>query len=122
MANGLGNLVARIAKLCERVILKSSPTPKLSEDYKKDLEGFKFNEVLEIVWNEIRILDQQINNSEPWKITDEKKLTEVLQLAVDGILCITNELKPFLPETAEKIEEQFKGPKITSQKSLFPRI
>jgi len=31
-------------------------------------------------------------------------------------------LRPFLPETAKKIEEQFKGPKITSQKPLFPRI
>jgi len=31
-------------------------------------------------------------------------------------------LKPFLPETAEKIEEQFGREKITSQKPLFPRI
>lgn len=122
LANGLGNLVARVAKLCERVNLKPSPTPALSENYKKNIESFKFNEVLENVWNEIRILDQQINNSEPWKITDQEKLTQVLQSAVDGILCITNELKPFLPETAEKIENQFQGPKILSQKPLFPRI
>lgn len=122
LANGLGNLVARVAKLCERVTLKPSPTPALSENYKKDIESFKFNEVLENVWNEIRILDQQINSAEPWKIKDEKKLTQVLQLAVDGILRITNELKPFLPETAEKIENQFKGPRIKSEKPLFPRI
>ena len=122
LANGLGNLVARVAKLCEKVTLKPSLTPTFSEDYKKVIEGFKFNEVLEIVWNEIRIIDQQINTEEPWKITDQKKLTRTLQFTVDGILRIANDLKPFLPETAEKIEKQFKGPKIKSQKPLFPRI
>lgn len=35
---------------------------------------------------------------------------------------IASDLKPFLPETAEKIEEQFKGPKIVSKEPLFPRI
>ncbi len=122
LANGLGNLVARVAKLCERVTLKSSPTPTLSENYKKTIESFKFNEVLEIVWNEIRTLDQQINNAEPWKITDQEKLTQILQSAVNGIVSIANELKPFLPETGNKIENQFKGPKIKAGKSLFPRI
>lgn len=122
LANGLGNLVARVAKLCERVTLKSSPIPVLSEDYKKGIESFRFNEVLENIWNEIKILDQQINTREPWKITDEKKLTEILQTSVDGILNIANQLKPFLPKTAEKIEEQFKGPNIKSGKPLFPRI
>lgn len=121
LANGLGNLVARVAKLCERVTLKPSPNPTLSEDYKKGFENFKFNEVLENVWNEIRILDQQINTAEPWKITDQEKLTQILQSSVDGILRIANDLKPFLPETSEKIENQFKDPKISSQKPLFPR-
>src|SRR3989344_4600932 len=122
LANGLGNLIARVAKLCERVTLKSSPTPTLSQDYKQGIENFKFNEVLEIVWSRIKVLDQQINSSEPWKVTDQKKLTQILQSAVDGIISVANELKPFLPNTSQKIEEQFKGPKIKSTKSLFPRI
>ncbi len=122
LANGLGNLVARVAKLCERVTLEKSPTPKFSEDYIGDIENFKFNEVLENVWNGIRILDQQISTAEPWKITDSEKLTQVLQLAVNRIVVVANELKPFLPETAEKIEAQFKGQKIKSEKPLFPRI
>ena len=122
LANGLGNLIARVAKLCERVTLKSSPTPTLSQDYKQGIENFKFNEVLEIVWSRIKVLDQQINSSEPWKVTDQKKLTQILQSSVNGIVSVANELKPFLPNTSEKIEEQFKGPKIISEKPLFPRI
>jgi hypothetical protein len=31
-------------------------------------------------------------------------------------------LKPFLPETSEKIEKQFAGPSIKSEGPLFPRI
>ena len=116
------NLIARVAKLCERVTLKSSPTPTLSQDYKQGIENFKFNEVLEIVWSKIKVLDQQINSSEPWKVTDQKKLTQILQSSVNGIVSVANELKPFLPNTSEKIEEQFKGPKIISEKPLFPRI
>ncbi|MBI2028087.1 MAG: methionine--tRNA ligase [Candidatus Levybacteria bacterium] len=122
LANGLGNLVARVAKLCERVILKLSPTPKFSEDYKKAIEGFKFNEILENIWNEIRKLDQQINKKEPWKIKEKEKLKQFLQSIVNNIINIAFELKPFLPETSKKIEEQFKESKIVSQKPLFPRI
>lgn len=122
LANGLGNLVARVAKLCEKVTLKINPITELNEQYKKAIEAFKFNEVLENIWNEIRILDRQINNQEPWKITNSQKLTDVLQFAVDGIRKISSELQPFLPETAEKIIEQFKGPTITSKEALFPRL
>jgi len=122
LANGLGNLVARVAKLCEKVVLKPSPIPAFSENYKKEIENFKFNEVLEIIWNEIKALDQQINIAEPWKITNQGKLTQVLQSAVDKIVSFAYELKPFIPETAEKIEKQFCGLKITSGKALFPRI
>jgi len=51
-----------------------------------------------------------------------KKLTEVLQSAVNGILQVANDIKPFLPQTAEKIENQFNKQNVTSQSSLFPRI
>jgi methionyl-tRNA synthetase len=122
LANGLGNLVARVAKLCEKVDLHLQFEPKISEEYKNNLKNFKFNEVLEDIWIEIKKLDQQINTKEPWKITDKEKLKQVLSDSVKEILSIANELTSFLPETAEKIERQFKGPKITSQKPLFPRI
>ena len=122
LANGLGNLAARVAKLCEKVTIDESPSPSLSKGYKDDIDNFRFNEVLENIWSKIRILDQQINANRPWKITDEEKLKQLLQSYVDKIIFIAFELKPFLPETAEKIENQFKGPKITSQKPLFPRI
>ena len=122
LANGLGNLVARVAKLCERITLGTTPQPQLSTDYQQLIEQYKFNEVLELVWKQITALDQYINNQAPWKITDTAKLTEVLQKAVREIVEIVYHLQPFLPNTAEKILKQFSQEKITATSLLFPRI
>lgn len=128
LANGLGNLVSRVAKLCESSGLNFDPTDhRLHLRVNKYLQEFKFNEALNWIWKSdikwgIKWLDQLINERKPWKITDKKGLEVSLNLFVINIRSIAYNLKPFLPETAEKIEAQFKGPKITSQKPLFPRI
>ena len=123
LANGLGNLIARVAKLCERSSFefKDSKT-ELSEEYKKDLNSFKFDSVIKSIWEEIRSLDRYLDKKAPWKIKEEKELKTVLQEAIDNIRQIAYELQPFLPETSSKIKEQFKEPKIKSEKSLFPRL
>ncbi|KKR71569.1 MAG: hypothetical protein UU16_C0059G0005 [Candidatus Woesebacteria bacterium GW2011_GWA2_40_7] len=66
-------------------------------------------------------LDQIIEKDQPWKLSDEK-LGKVLEGYVEKINKIAIALRPFLPETAEKILEQFNGPKIKSGAPLFPRI
>ena len=131
LANGLGNLIARGAKLCETSGY-SQPTSENKtsshlidiEEYSKNLEEFKFNDALSFVWKKITSLDKFINDEKPWKLlkTNSQKLKPVLAHAIDQIQEIAVLLEPFLPETAEKIEEQFKGPKIVSAKPLFPRI
>lgn len=124
LANGLGNLIARTAKLCEKdgLTFNEEFVPKLSKEYKEALTSLRLPEALDIIMVEIKSLDQYINNETPWKIDDIKKLEEVLSYAVNKIRQISFELKPFLPETAEKIEKQFAGPKIKSGPSLFPRL
>lgn len=124
LANGLGNLVSRVAKLCERENLdgvnKNDPV-----DYyliKGHLEDYRFDEALSNIWSQINILDGVISHDEPWNIQDKKELKDKLESYVDQILPIAYWLRPFLPETAEKIEEQFKGPKIKAEKPLFPRL
>jgi len=122
LANGLGNLVARVAKLCERSSLQFNKYQgKIEEKYKKGLGEFKFDQIIKTIWKEIRRLDVYLDKKAPWKIKEEKELKTVLQKAIDGIRQVAYELQPFLPETARKIQEQFKGPKIKSEKALFPR-
>ncbi|MFH1186856.1 MAG: methionine--tRNA ligase [Candidatus Levyibacteriota bacterium] len=123
LANNLGNLVSRVAKLCEQnnFVLKGT-NPKVNHIIKKNLEDFSFNTALINIWAKVNLINQIINKDEPWKISNEKKLKERLYLYVNDIVSVAYDLKPFLPETAEKIEEQFKGPQIKSAIPLFPRI
>lgn len=129
LANGLGNLVARVAKLCESSNFIQTGESSLShiisiEQYSESLNDFKFNYALSFIFRKIEELDKYINSEKPWELQkkSDRKLKDVLSHAVDQILEIAILLEPFLPETAKKIEEQFKGPKIKSGKPLFPRI
>lgn len=122
LANGLGNLIARVARLCDKVTITINAPPTVDDTYKQTIENYQFNETLTSIWEEIRILDKKINDAEPWKITDTKQLTAVLQDAVDTIRKIAYALQPFLPQTAEKILHQFSTEHIASQSPLFPRL
>ncbi|MEK7450516.1 MAG: methionine--tRNA ligase [Patescibacteria group bacterium] len=123
LANGLGNLVSRVAKLCETNDLSLEPQSKLkiSDPIEKRIKEFRFNDALGVIQSAITLTNTSINEDEPWKLKGnklqsslEKQILRLRQIAVD--------IKPFLPQTAEKIEAQFKGPKIISAKPLFPRI
>lgn len=131
LANGLGNLVARVAKLCEtanynHLSSKGRVPAHIIEikEYSKALSEFRFHDALSFVWNKIRELDKFINNEKPWELlkTSDKRLKSILAHAVDQIQEIAALLEPFFPETAKKIESQCKGLKIKSQPPLFPRI
>jgi methionyl-tRNA synthetase len=127
LANGLGNLVARVAKLCETsgLSLKESNDSYIKYDLiSKQLKDFKFSECLSSIFLYISECDKKINEEKPWEKlkTNENEAKLFLATAANAIKQIGLQLKPFLPETAEKIEEQFKGPKIISGTPLFPRI
>lgn len=126
LANGLGNLVSRIARLAENSGLEFSDTPSLDniyqEEWVKAVETYYFNIALQRIWLDISVLDSDLNEDSPWTENDPQKLRMILQKEINDIRKIALKLRPFLPETAEKIEEQFKGPKIKSSSPLFPRL
>lgn len=121
LANGLGNLVSRVAKLCEKSNFLPNQTYKVwCADVEKALSEYKFNEALQAVWILIAGTDKKINEDEPWKLEGEA-LVSVLNDLVKRIQEVGYNLRPFLPETAEKILKQFSG-EIKSSEGLFPRI
>ena len=122
----MGNLVARVAKLCEKEGFEfTSDVWRFEEEpfekIRKFLDQFKFNEAIGIIWGWISDLDKKIEADKPWVLAPEK-LKLRLDDYVNQIRMIATALAPFLPETSEKILAQFQGPKITSQPPLFPRI
>lgn len=122
LANGLGNLVARVAKLCESSGIEF-PELKvgLYKEIEKNLKEFRFDYSLEFIWKIIDKSNNLIDEKKPWELKG-KELKKVLDDLVLNIRIIAYNLKPFLPETAEKIEKQFAGPKIKSGAPLFPRL
>lgn len=125
LANGLGNLVSRVAALCEKSGFEfdyhNSNYGSTDEKIGQFLERYKFDEAIKTVWEKVTETDKLINEKEPWKITGED-LRKVLEASISNIRIIAINLLPFLPETAEKIEKQFKGPSVKSADPLFPRI
>lgn len=122
LANGLGNLVSRVAKLCETSEHGFKKTvPKFYDEVAIWLNTYGFDDAIARIKQIIELIDVDINKSKPW----EKKgndLGVILEDYVFKIREIAFSLKPFLPETAEKIEKQFAGPKIKSAGPLFPRL
>ncbi len=125
LANGLGNLVSRVAKLCERENFSYNPLPDKFAERSIDLEiltgSFKFNEALSFIWARVKQADGFISAQEPWKIENKNELREKLLQYVEQIYWIGYNLQPFLPKTAEKILSQFSGD-IKSAEPLFPRL
>ncbi len=122
LANGLGNLVARVARLCEKVELDTLQKANLSEEYKSDFEEYRFHELIAGIWGKLSEIDQEIEREQPWKVEDLNKLKQLLQNWVEKINQIALELKPFLPDTSEKIQNIFSESKVKPTSPLFPRI
>ncbi|MBU0998279.1 methionine--tRNA ligase [Patescibacteria group bacterium] len=124
LANGLGNLIARISKLAEKDNLEFDLNPKgygITKNVISFLNDFKLDEGINTIFTKLRNIDKEINKKEPWKLSN-KDLKNVLFPWIEEIRIVSQELKIFLPETAEKIEKQFLITKIKSTKPLFPRI
>ncbi len=128
LANGLGNLVSRVAKLCERINFGITGNTKFIDEVNDHIHDFNFDVALSSIWKKIKDIDIMINAIEPWKLIDSEKLSDKEKLAeflLDICVKITSiayTLSPFLPETSKKIISQFSGKTIKSQPPLFPRL
>ena len=132
LANGLGNLVSRVASLAQslpdfKYIKPKNHTNTISKDIANEIQDYRFDEALNLIWNSIRAVDLYLSTEKPWRLDDSKpndqhKKVEVVSSCITLLSDIADNLKPFLPDTAQKIEAQFKGPKIKSSEPLFPRL
>jgi methionyl-tRNA synthetase len=89
-------------------------------EVKTNLDNFRVDLALEFLWQKIKEVDGEIDQTQPWKL-EEKELNGFLEKVAPKIQAIAYNLQPFLPETSQKILEQFSG-KIVSQQPLFPRV
>ncbi len=126
LANNLGNLVSRTAKLCEKnnISFNQEPKTKFFNQFNKAINKFNLPAALNIIWNEsaqsISSTNQLFTKKRIWELNSENKKKELKKI-IKNLHNISFNLKPFMPQTADKIAETFSG-KITAPKPLFPRI
>lgn len=121
LANGLGNLVARVAVLAEKVKVKSvHANLQFYPEIVGHLQIYRFDLALVYIWEKIQQLDKLIDERKPWEL-DGEELSSSLRDIVNEIPRIAYNLQPFIPQTSEKILNQFSG-KIAKEKALFPRL
>jgi len=118
LANGLGNLVSRIAKLAEgKEVFDHSVLVTKAGKFK---ENHRFDQALDILRSKVSELDKYVNDQRPWEKSGDA-LEKNLDHLVSSLLNLTFALEPFLPGTAAKIRKQFSG-KIKPASPLFPRL
>ncbi|MBI2590786.1 MAG: methionine--tRNA ligase [Candidatus Blackburnbacteria bacterium] len=121
LANNLGNLISRVAKLAENIGLSAPGAGQYTFDREviDRLETYEFHLALQVIWSWIDSLNKKIDIGKLWENTAEKQ--SALEEIIQEIHKIAYNLQPFLPETADKIQKQFYS-EVKVDKPLFPRI
>lgn len=121
LVNGLGNLTARIMKMCEShlqpAVFEPLDPTELDAPYLLD-----FQNAMDHIWNKIQELDEIIAETEPFKLikTDQVLAENILVNLRERLIHIGRLLAPCMPETSVSIREAVKA----NQKpdNLFTRL
>ena len=130
LANELGNAVGRVAAMIVKyqdgeIGVIPGPSHDMHQ-YDSAIQSCKFDRALDIVWEQVRGVNQYIDTQKPWEIAKDEDanehLREVLAYGVSCLLEIADLLSPFMPETSSKINSIFADQVVTLPgSSLFPK-
>ncbi|MDB5225588.1 MAG: methionyl-tRNA synthetase, methionyl-tRNA synthetase [Candidatus Adlerbacteria bacterium] len=109
LANGLGNLSARIMQLAA-THLEQGTRPEAAEfpaEYIQAMEKFEINKAAEFIWSRIQALDQKITEQAPFKLvkTDLEAGKKIIFDLTQELYVIGCMLNPIMPETSKKIKD-----------------
>jgi methionyl-tRNA synthetase len=164
LANGLGNLLSRTLTLIERSARGTIPEipPEVHTDVEQkltlaglealrqadsDIQQMAFSRALEQIWQLVRAADQYLETHAPWTLAKDPSkrvlLERVLYRGADSLRLLAIAIYPFMPSTAEAINQQLgihldfrtpisftdmqwnrllPGTKVQKASALFPRI
>jgi methionyl-tRNA synthetase len=112
LANNLGNLVNRTTSMLQKYFggeIIRVAEGDMSGDwmgYRMAMERFQFDRALEVVWRAMQDLNQDIDIQKPWTLAKEGKTDQLanhLYRWLESIRQIAWMLRPFMPETSDKI-------------------
>ncbi|MFH1192521.1 MAG: methionine--tRNA ligase [bacterium] len=132
LANGLGNLVSRTITMMLNANQREfeSESTRITDrfniakywtEYIKKMDNFLLNEALAVANKLIKECDGIIAETKPWELIkngENEKACEILFTVVEAIRHIAWMLKPFMPDTADKIFDILGIADIESGKTL----
>jgi len=130
LADQLGNAVGRVAAMIGNYQQGNiGPMPDAEHDvagYKEALAACRFDKALEETWDQVKGLNQYLEETKPWEVAkagnDAEHLQEILARSASSLLEIASLLAPFMPDTAAKIQDVFSSGTIKPLPGpLFPK-
>jgi len=131
LVNGLGNLVSRVMKMSESYLAEPFDENNLTDEQKKQIyselytkpfDDYQFSEVANVIWFNIKTLDEYITDTEPFKLVKQNPEAGKahIKLLREGLYLIAKRLEPFMPQTSRIIIDAVKQNK--KPENLFPRL
>ncbi|HPT65692.1 MAG TPA: methionine--tRNA ligase [Candidatus Woesebacteria bacterium] len=123
LANNLGNLVSRVAKLAEGQKIEEEKI-NFDDEFENLINDLKLDEAFALVFEKwIDSSNLKLNQTTPWKLEKENpERIAVLNECIKNIQSAAFHLQILMPKVAQKIENCFKNEVKTLGEPLFPRI
>ncbi len=123
LANGLGNLCSRIAKLAKNnsLFIANKSQAILPNEYISAMDNFQLDNALDMAVKAVTDLDLWLSQNQPWKksVLEQKDL--IFQ-ALEKLAQILLMFAPFLPETIKQAQADLENLSKQDFSPLFPRL
>lgn len=121
LANGIGNLASRIAKMASQLNLLFPPQSlTFSKEYQQLMENFQLTQALALILSDIKECDLFLSRTQPWLQSAEQKESLLIEI-ITRLRQIAHALSPFMPSLSKQLLSHFSN-QIQPIQPLFPRL